>query len=305
MITGEDKVSSITPQQVQKLRERSGAGFMDCKRALESSGGDLDKAIQFLREKGKASAAQKSGRVTGQGLVCAWLDPDLKKGSLVELNCETDFVARTEDFQSLALRLAKLSVEKNAGDAAALLAQTLDSRETVESALKEKVAKLGENIQLRKAVLLGEGANGSLIGHYIHNPLEKAPQCGSLGVLVQLDSAASPGETAELLKELCMQVAAVPPKWVGKSDVPPAVVEKEKAIYQEQCRQSGKPEKAWDKIIEGKLADFYRSFCLMEQPHVRDASGRTPIRVLVEKTSAQTGKKIEIKSFVRFKLGEE
>ena len=295
---------TVTPQQVQKLREMTGAGILDCKKALEQTGGDYDKAIQFLREKGKASAASKAGRAAGQGVVCVWISSDSKKGGVVEINCETDFVARTAEFQQLAGTLSKQVGENGISDADALKVQKLaGTSDTVESVLKEKIGKLGENMLLRKAASLG--GSSSFIGSYVHAPFENAPQCGTLGVLVETESAKDSPELRELLKELAMQVAAANPKWVSKENVPAEVVSKEKAIYLEQCKQSGKPEQAWEKIMTGKLNDFYRQFCLLDQSYVRDSSGKTPVGSLVDQASQKAGAPVSVKRFVRIKLGEE
>jgi elongation factor Ts len=295
---------TVTPQQVQKLREMTGAGILDCKKALEQTGGDNDKAIQFLREKGKASAASKAGRAAGQGVVCVWTSADSKKAGLVEINCETDFVARTAEFQQLAKTLSQQVGEGAIANAETLKSQKLaGTSETVESVLKEKIGKLGENMLLRKAASLG-GAS-SFIGSYVHAPFENAPQCGTLGVLVEVESGKDGAELRELLKELAMQVAAANPKWVRKEEVPAEIVAREKAIYLEQCKQSGKPEQAWEKILAGKLADFYRQFCLLDQSYVRDASGKTAVGSLVEAASQKSGGALSVKKFVRIKLGEE
>ena len=291
---------TITPQHVQKLREMTGAGILDCKKALEQSGGDYDKAVQFLREKGKASAASKAGRAAGDGVVCCWISPDGKKGSLVELNCETDFVARTANFQEFARQIAKLAAETGSGNASALLNQKLGT-ETVEAAVKEKIGTLGENMKVRKAAFLG-GA-GLLVGNYVHAPYEQSPDCGKLGVLLAVQAGKDAPEVRGLIKELCMQVAAASPKWIAKEDVPADILEKEKAIYLEQCKQSGKPEQAWPKILEGKLKDFYKQFCLLEQAYVRDP--KTPVQALVQGAAEKSGGAVDVKSFARLKLGEE
>jgi elongation factor Ts len=295
---------SISSQQVQKLREMTGAGILDCKNALENAGGDHEKAIQILREKGKASAAKKAGRTASEGLVCIWISPEQNKGSLVELSCETDFVARTLEFQDFVKSLALHTGKNSVHSADLLLSQTLNgSKETIESLIKEKIGKLGENLILRKAVSLG--SDQSFIGNYIHAPLQTAPDCGKLGVLVEVQTNKKGPELTELVKELCMQVAAASPKWVKKEDVPADIVEKEKGIYKEQCKQSGKPETAWPKIMEGKLNDFYKQFCLLEQSYIRDSSGKTPVRNIVQTASEKLGSPVVIQNFVRVKVGEE
>ncbi len=294
----------ITAQQVQKLRETTGAGILDCKVALESSGGDSEKAIQFLREKGKASAAKKASRTASEGLVGSWLGPDAKKGSLVELNCETDFVARTSEFQDTVRALAAHVAENSVKSAEILLNQTLKgSKETVETYIKEKIGKLGENLKIKRATFYGE--NGGFVSNYIHQPVTATADCGKLGVLLEVTAPKNSAELQELMKEISMQVAAANPKWVSKESVPADIIEKEKAIYLEQCKQSGKPEAAWPKISEGKLKDFFKQFCLAEQNYIRDSSGKTSVSTLLEQTGQKLGGAIQIKSFVRYKVGEE
>lgn len=295
----------VTPGEVQKLREKSGAGIMDCKKALESSNGDLEKAIQFLREKGKSSAVQKAGRFAGQGLVCVWIRPDTKKGGIVELNCESDFVARTQEFQNLAKELTNRVVENSISSVESLMARPLDgSKETVESHLKEKIGKLGENILIKRIAYLGEG-NDTFVGSYVHAPFENSSTCGHLGVLLELKTDRGFAEVSDLLRELCLQVAAASPKWVRKEDVPAVVLEKEMEIYKEQCRQSGKPEKVWEKIIEGKLNDFFKLFCLLEQSHIRDSSGKSSVLSFINQFSKKISGTVTVQNFLRFKMGEE
>ncbi len=296
-------MATITAQQVQKLRETSGAGMMDCKRALEEAGGDFEKSIQLLREKGKASAAKKAGRTTGQGLVAAWVSPDGRKAGVVEINCETDFVARTKDFLEFINKTAKLAGEKTVTTVESLLSEKLDN-ETVEANLKLTVGKLGENIQIKKVAALGNGTAG-VIENYVHAPLEQSPQCGSLAVILQLEAQNTTDEVKGLARELCMQVAATNPRWISKDNVPADLIEKEKAIYKEQCKQSGKPEQAWGKIMDGKLNDFFKQFCLMEQSHIRDSSGKTPVSVIIKQVSEKAGSPLTVKGFIRVKMGEE
>jgi len=297
-------MATITAQQVQKLRETSGAGMMDCKNALVEANGDLDKAIRLLREKGKASAAKKAGRTTSQGLVSAWISPDGSKAGVVEINCETDFVARTKDFLDFAKNLAKLAGEKSIASAQAMLSEKLGA-ETVEQNLKGVIGKLGENILVRKAAALAGNGKPAVIENYVHAPLEQAPSCGSLAVILKVTSEKRSEEVRQLARELCMQVAAANPRWISKEDVPADIIEKEKAIYKEQCRQSGKPEQAWGKITEGKLNDFFRQFCLLEQSHIRDSSGKTPVSSIVKLAAEKAGSPLTVSGFVRLKMGEE
>lgn len=298
-------MATITPEQVQKLREKSGAGIMDCKRALENANGDYEKAMQFLRERGKASANQKAGRRTGQGLVCSWVSSDGKKAGMVELNCESDFVARTSEFQDFAKKIVRFVAENPMLSVDSLKSQIFpETKETVETILKEKIGNLGENILIKK-IAHSSGNGKILIGNYVHGALESSPECGALGVLLELESEKDVPEVRNLLKELCLQVAASSPKWIRKEDVPPEIVEKELSIYKEQCRQSGKPEKAWDKILDGKLKDFFKMMCLLEQHYVRDTSGKMTVRAFVDSIASQLGTAVVVRRFFRFRTGEE
>ena len=295
---------TITPQQVQKLREITSAGILDCKKALESCDGDHEKAIQFLREKGKASAAKKAGRSAGEGLISCVISADKKKGGIVELNCETDFVARTKGFQEFSKQLALTASEKSIVSAEILAQTTLNnSTETADGAVKEKIGQLGENMKIKRAASFS--GTETFLSSYIHSPAQDFPECGKLGVLLEISSGAAASALDELGKELCMQVAAANPKWVKKEDVPSDIVEKEKAIYLEQCKQSGKPEIAWPKILDGKLNDFFKQFCLLQQGHVRDSSGKTPIENIVKDASQKAGAPITVTRFLRYKVGEE
>ncbi|OGR81303.1 MAG: translation elongation factor Ts [Elusimicrobia bacterium RIFCSPLOWO2_02_FULL_39_32] len=296
---------SVSAQAVQKLREITSAGILDCKKALESSSGDQDKAIQFLREKGKASAAKKAERSAKEGVVCVWITSEGKNGGMVELNCETDFVARTKEFQDLAKNLAQQVAEEKISSSEDLKSKNLKgSEEAIISVLKEKIGKLGENIVIKKAISLG--GDGIVVGSYVHAPYDSSQECGRLGVLMELTSnLKDANEFSKIAKELSMQVAATNPRWVKKEDVPAECVQKEKEIYRQQCKESGKPEAAWEKIIDGKLKDFYKQFCLLEQNHVRDSSGKTSVQSFINNTAQNLGAAISIQKFARFKLGEE
>jgi elongation factor Ts len=275
--------------------------MMDCKKALESSGGDVDKAVQFLREKGKMAAAAKEVRTASQGLIASWVSADAKKGGIVEVNCETDFVARTKDFTSFVKALAQQVGEQSIPSADVLKTKTFSgSKETVESEVKEQIGKLGENIIIKRAAALG---GAGVVGRYIHSALEQAPECGSLGVMVEIQSDKAIPESETFLKEISMHVAAAHPKWISKGDVPKETIDKEVQIYREQCKQMGKPEQAWDKIIQSKQADFYKQFCLMEQPYVRDS--KMTIQSYLQSVAQKDGATLAIRKFVRFKVGEE
>ena len=297
----------VSPQDVQKLRETSGAGIMDCKRALQESSGDFEKAIQFLREKGKATAAKRSGKSTSSGTVACWVAPNMKKAGIIELNCETDFVARTKELNDFVKEVAQCLTSIEAGSVPELVTQSLaSSQDSIDAVLKDKIGKVGENIVIKRIGSLGDkNSANSIIGQYVHAAYDGFPECGTLGVILELKSEKNDPEIQSLARELSMQVAANSPKWVKKEDVPESIVKAEKEIYQEQCKQSGKPEKAWTMITDGKLNDFYRQFCLLSQSYIRDPSGKVSVETVVEEASKKSGTSISVAGFFRFKVGEE
>jgi elongation factor Ts len=286
---------AITPKMVQDLREKTGVGMMDCKRALEEAGGNLDEAVTVLRKKGIATAAKKSTRAASDGLVAAAISADGKAGALVEVNCETDFVAKTDDFQALVKGLTQAVLDKNPGDEAALLA--LPSPTAPAHALKDAVvatvAKLGENIQLRRFVRY-EG-QGNAVASYIHAG-------GKIGILLEAlvegDGAGKP-EVQDLLKDLCMQVAASAPRFVGRTEVTEEVLQAEREIYKAQVLAQGKPESIVDKIVDGKMNKFYEENCLLEQPFIKDTNVKVQAHV-----AQVAGKTLKVMRFSRYVLGE-
>ncbi len=284
---------AITPRMVQELREKTGVGMMDCKRALEEAGGNLEEAVTVLRKKGIATAQKKSSRAASEGAVASVVAADAKAGVLLEVNCETDFVAKTDDFQLLVKELGGLALEKAATAPDALLALPYgkDGAATAKDLLVAKVAKLGENIQYRRALRY----QGDLVASYIHAG-------GKIGVLMEVacDAAvAEKPEARELAKELCMQVAAAVPRFVRREEVTESVLRKEREIYRAQVLAQGKPEAIADKIVEGKMNKFYEESCLLEQPFVKD-----PALKVKKHVEAVAGKAFTVKRFERFVLGE-
>jgi elongation factor Ts len=277
----------MTMDTIRRLREKTGAGMMDCKRALTEAQGDFDKAVEVLRKKGLADAAKRSARATKEGLIACHLSPDETRGAIVELNCETDFVAKTDEFKALAGRLAEAASEAafTAGSAAAII-------EPVQVQLKE-------NMALRRFERF-ESPSGRL-AQYVHTAGYKR------GAMVELslgEGAARSHEAVSALgRELAMQVTAMGPKWVARKDVPASEVEKEKEIYSEIVRKEGKPEASLPKIVEGKLNKlFFGSFCLVEQMSMRD--NKTPVSKLVADAAAKAGGPVEVRRFTRYQLGE-
>ncbi len=283
----------ITSEMVRDLREKTGAGMMDCKKALAESGGSVEQAIDFLRKKGLAAAAKKASRIASEGIVAARVDD--AAGALVEVNCETDFVAKTDDFQAFAREVAALVHGRNPGDVEQALAMPAAGG-TLSEKLNEKVAKIGEKISFRRFARFALPAGEKVVVvPYIHAG-------GKIGVIVDLRGAsAGNAEFAVLAKDLAMQVAAANPSYVDRDAVPADVVAREKAIYREQALAAGKPEKILDKIAEGKLEKFYADFCLVEQAFIKDPDRK--VRELLTAMASRTGE-ARVARFARFQVGE-
>jgi elongation factor Ts len=284
---------NIDAKMVKDLRDRTGAGMMDCKKALAENAGDLDKAVTYLREKGLASASKKSGRVAADGLVGVLASPDGTSAVVLELNCETDFVAKTDAFKSLFDTLAKALLTADAGDGTGETAAniTVDGGKTIQTLLTESIAQIGENLSLRRYARYV--ASNGVVGSYVHAG-------GKIGVLVELEGADT--RHLELAKSLAMQVAAAFPRCVSRDEVPEADLQTEREIFRQQALASGKPEKILDKIIGGKIEKFYSEVCLLEQEYVRDSD--LTVDKLVAQSAKETGSTLKVKRFSRFQLGE-
>jgi len=286
-------VAEISAGVVKALRERTGAGMMDCKKALADAAGDAERAAELLRERGLAKAVKRAGREASEGAVALALQGS--KGALVELRCETDFVAKTPDFQKLAHALAELAAsDEKLGDANALLGASLDG-EKVSERIAGAMSTIGENIVLQRVGRL-EAPAGGLVGGYVHAG-------GKLGVLVAL--GAPGGERAQALaKDLAMHVAAADPSPVSvdRSGVPGDLLERERVLYRRQAEQEGKPAPVIEKIVEGRVRKFYAEVCLLEQPFVKDPD--QTIAKLLEGAVAALGGPVSVTGFLRFKLGE-
>jgi elongation factor Ts len=284
---------------VQELREMTGAGMMDCKKALTEAGGDIDKAVDILRTRGLAALQKKAGRATNEGVVAAYVSDDRRVGVLVEVNCETDFVARNADFLAFVNELAAHIAAAAPSDVAALVSQTFTGREhTVQEVLGETVGKLGENMNIARFVRREVSGTGA-IASYIH-------MGGKIGVLVEAafsnPETANADALASLLKDVAMQVAAASPIAVSPEDVPADVVEHELSIYRAQAAESGKPEQIQQKIAEGRLQKFYKEVCLREQAFVKDPE--ISVADLVARVSKDLDDNVSIVAFERFQLGE-
>ncbi|MAI22070.1 MAG: elongation factor Ts [Rhodospirillaceae bacterium] len=286
---------SVTAALVKELREKSGAGMMDCKKALSETDGDMEAAIDWLRTKGLATAAKKSGRVASEGLVAFAVDGT--RGALIELNAETDFVARNTEFQEFASTLATLALA--ADDIEALGGVDYpDTGRNVSEELTHKIATIGENMSLRRMESVSVGS-GSVVS-YMHN--STAPGLGRIGVLVALESSADKAVLEELGKQIAMHIAATSPASLSVDDLDPESVQRERDVLIEQAKASGKPQEIAEKMVEGRMKKYYQEVVLLEQTSVID--GETQIAGVVANAAKSAGTDIELTSFARFNLGE-
>lgn len=283
-------MAEFTAKDVQLLRQRTGVGMMDCKNALSEANGNMEKAIEILREKGIAKAAKKAGRVASEGLVVAKVQNGV--GVVVEVNSETDFVAKNSDFVSFVNAVADTILEKNPKDLEELKALEISNGNlTVEKALQEKVLSIGENIQIRRFVRM----EGSL-STYVHGG-------GTIGVMIKFNTDLNgKPEFDEYAKNIAMQVAAVSPQYLNAEQVPAEVLEKEKEILKQQVINSGKPDNVAARIVEGKINKFYKEVCLLDQQYVKD--NKLTITQYTNEVAKNLGGNIEIVEFVRIEKGE-
>ena len=286
---------SVTAALVKELREKSGAGMMDCKKALAETDGDMEAAIDWLRTKGLATAAKKSGRVASEGLVSFAVDGT--RGAVIELNAETDFVARNTEFQEFASTLAGLALD--AGDLDALSAADYpDTGRNVAEELTHKIATIGENMSLRRMATLSVGS-GSIVS-YMHNAT--APGLGRIGVLVALESTAGADVLEGLGKQIAMHIAATSPASLSVDDLDPESVQREREVLIEQAKASGKPQEIAEKMVQGRMKKYYQEVVLLEQTSVID--GETRIADVVTNAGKDAGADIALTGYVRFNLGE-
>ena len=286
---------SITAAQVKELREKSGAGMMDCKKALNETNGDMDSAVDWLRTKGLAAAAKKSGRVASEGLVAASVSDGV--GALIELNSETDFVSRNDEFQNFAKTLADIALGVNDLDALKA-AKFPGAGRTVEEELTQKIATIGENMSLRRMQKVSVDAG--LVVPYIHNAV--ADGLGRIGVLVGLSSAADEASLAALGKQLAMHIAATSPASLSVDDLDPAMVQRERDVLIEQAKASGKPQDIAEKMVAGRMRKYYEEVVLLEQIFVVD--GETKVKAVIEMAAKDAGSTIALTAFSQYNLGE-
>lgn len=273
----------VTASTVKELREKTGAGMMECKKVLTETDGDIEKAMELLRERGITKAAKKSDRIAAEGIVEAYVSEDGKIGAVVEVNSETDFVAKNEEFKKFVADMAEQIAKENPTDVDALLNQKSikDSAKTIKDILTEKIATIGENLSIRR---FARFETNGLVEKYIHGD-------GKIGVLVEMENA-----TVELAKDICMQIAAAKPEYLKREDVPSERVDKEMEILKAQAMNEGKPAEIAEKMVQGRIGKFYGEICLVDQEYVKDSSMK--ISDLLKSKGAN------IVRFARFEKGE-
>jgi elongation factor Ts len=282
----------ITAEMVKTLRDKTDAGMMDCKKALKETGGDMEAAIAYLRQKGLAVASKRAGRATSEGTVWAHIAPEQQSGVLLEVNCESDFVAKTDSFQELGSRLAGQLAAAALETVEELLAQPAAHQPglTVADYVNEVIAKTGEKCQVRRF----SRYQGDLVAAYIHHG-------GKIGVMLEISGSGAAPEAVAAAKDLAMQVAAANPVAVSRDEVDAETIAKEKAIYAAQAAESGKPANIIEKMVTGRLEKFFKEVCLLEQPFVKN-SDQTVTQFLKE-VGKKLGKELQVKGFTRYQVG--
>jgi len=288
-------MAEITAALVKELREKTGAGMMDCKKALAATNGDLEPAVDWLRKQGLAAASKKAGRVAAEGLV--GVQTGGKKGAMVEVNSETDFVARNDKFQDFVTTVTKLALDKGA-DVEALKSLPYPGGKTVADKLTELVATIGENMQLRRVAHLS--VSQGIVASYVHSAT--APGLGKIGILVALESTGAEDKLQALGRQIAMHVAAANPQSVSVDSLDKAAIDRERNVLAEQARASGKPEDIIAKMVEGRLRKFYEEVVLLEQVYVID--GESKVSKIVAEAAKSVGAPVKVAGFVRFALGE-
>ncbi|MFZ5449845.1 MAG: translation elongation factor Ts [Thermodesulfobacteriota bacterium] len=282
----------ITAELVKTLREKTDAGMMDCKKALKETGGDLEAAVAYLRQKGLAVASKRADRATSEGAIWASISPDHKSGILLEVNCETDFVAKTPAFVELGTRLTEHLATVALESVEELLSQPCPHQPnlSVTDYLNETIAKTGESIRIRHFTRY----QGDLVTAYIHHG-------GKIGVMLELSGGDAAPEAQAAAKDLAMQVAATTPAAVAREEISPDLVAKEKAIYEAQAKESGKPDKIIEKMVVGRLEKFYKEVCLVEQTFVKNQD--ITVGQFLKEVGAKLGKELKVKRFIRYQVG--
>jgi len=288
---------AITAAMVKDLRDMTGAGMMDCKKALAATDGDMDKAVEFLREKGLAAAEKKAGRIAAEGVCEAAVSEDGKTAAIVEVNSETDFVAKNDIFRGFVSAVVNQVIKTTSTDIDTFLAEawSLEPTKTVKEELSSKIAVIGENLNIRRFQKVV--AENGFVESYIHGG-------GRIGVLVEVETTVNNEVTREAAKNIAMQIAAISPKYVQRSEISADYIEHEREILKAQAmnENTGKPENIIEKMIEGRLNKELKEFCLVDQAYVKD--GDLTVGKYLEQVSKEVGGKVEVKKFVRFETGE-
>lgn len=289
-------MAEITTALIKELRETSGAGMMDCKRALTETNGNLEEAVDWLRKKGLAAAAKKSSRVAAEGLVSVMTEGN--KGVIVELNAETDFVARNDEFQNLAKGVSAAAFKAERSDVDAVKKQPFGNGKTVEEQITSAIAVIGENMNLRRIAYLS--VPQGVVAPYIHNSV--SPGLGKIGVLVALESSAPADKLLELGRQIAMHVAAAKPDALTIAEVDSSALERERNVFKDQAIASGKTPEIAEKMVDGRIRKYYEEVVLLEQAYVMD--GKTKVRDVVENAAKELGSPIKLTAFCRFLLGD-
>lgn len=290
-------MADITASMVKELREKTDAGMMDAKNALVECNGDMEAAVDYLRKKGLAKAAKKSGRTAAEGLVAVSASANNKEASILEVNAETDFVARNQQFQDFATKAAQLSLSAN-GSVEALASSAYGEGKTTQEYLTGMIATIGENMSLRRCAKLS--VSEGCVATYVHNAI--APNIGKIGVLVALESSAPADVLATLGKQLAMHVAAANPQFLDTASVDPAAAERERNVQRETALASGKPADIVEKMLDGRMRKFFEEVCLTEQAFIMDPD--TKVSAVVEKAAKAAGASIKLAGYIRYQLGE-
>jgi elongation factor Ts len=291
-------MANITAGMVKDLRDKTGAGMMDCKNALNETGGDMEAAIDWLRKKGLSKAAKKAGRVAAEGLIGVASHDDA--GAIIEVNSETDFVARNDQFKDFVKDAARHALEAE-GDLEKLLARPMKSGGSVQETLTEMVAKIGENMSVRRAAVLG--VTPGVVASYVHNPV--GPDLGKIGVLVALRSEGDKQKLGAVGRQIAMHVAFAAPLALKPEELPPEIVARERNVQADIARESGKPENVIEKMLEGRMRKFYEESVLLSQIfQSADSDGKTSVGKMVENLGKELGKPVEVVGFLRFAVGE-
>ena len=289
-------MTQVTPEQIKSLRETTGAGMSDCRKALVENAGDMEAAIDWLRKKGLSSAAKKSGRIAAEGLVAVAVEGT--KGAVIELNSETDFVARNEKFQQLAGSIAEFAVRNSIENVEELKAKCPKTGTTIQEQVSNAIGTIGENMNLRRSAILG--VTNGVVASYIHNAI--APGMGKIAILVAVETTGDVGKAEAFGKQIAMHIAAARPEALSTADVDSAKLERERAVYREQAAASGKPADVVEKMVDGRVRKYYEEVVLLEQLFVID--GKTKISQVVADAAKTIGAPVKILAFVSFRLGE-